>query len=105
MKKLDKKKAHLTVHLTAQLSKFEELASLFTYMSRALNRIVWVFSQSFMEMAKSSVNLVYPNETNHNIENLLVSINYPGRVENPEKAVETLGGSEEISNVSFVFVK
>uniref|UniRef100_A0A336K515 CSON001519 protein n=2 Tax=Culicoides sonorensis TaxID=179676 RepID=A0A336K515_CULSO len=33
----------------------------------------------------------------HNMERVLVCVDYPGKVLNPEKAIETLGGSEEVS--------
>lgn len=46
----------------------------------------------------------YPGDdpTAHNIEKLLVCIDYPGKVVNPDKAIETLGGLEEVSKVGFI---
>lgn len=49
----------------------------------------------------------YPGDdpSAHNIEKLLVCVDYPGKVLNPEKAIETLGGLEEVSKVSLFSIE
>lgn len=53
-------------------------------------------------MVKSD-QMEYPGDdpSSHNIENLLVCVDYPGKVVNVDKALETLNGIEEISKVCY----
>lgn len=56
-----------------------------------------------MDLNQTNKNLEYPADadsylTDHKIDNSLVCVNFPGKVENPDKAVEMLGGEEELSH-------
>lgn len=54
-----------------------------------------------MDFNQINKNLDYPGDSDlvdHNIDNSLICVNFPGKVENPERAVEMLGGTDELSN-------